>query len=59
MTDHPALAIDRTELADAFWATRAEVFAAMENLPGKTFEPPPRHAIAYNLLRDWLDRLAA
>ena len=59
ITDHPALAIDRTELADAFWATRAEVFAAMENLPGKTFEPPPRHAIAYNLLRDWLDRLAA
>lgn len=58
MTDHATLAVDRTELADAFWATRAELFAALENLPGKTFEPPPRHAIAHSLLRDWLDRPA-
>lgn len=58
MTDHSTLAVDRTELDDAFWATRAELFAALEDLPGKTFLPPPRHAIANSLLRDWLDRPA-
>ncbi len=55
-TDHPSLAIDRTELADAFWVSRGDLFAAMEDLPGKSFDPPPPHAIAHRLLREWLDR---
>lgn len=59
LTDHATLAVDRTELADAFWATRGELFSALEGLPGKSFDPPPQHAIAHTLLRDWLDRPAS
>lgn len=54
------LVIDRTELEDARWFTRAEVADAMEAIrrgeDGGAFRAPPRHAVANHLLRWWLDR---
>lgn len=49
------LTIDRTELDDARWFTRAEVAAAIAGEPDATFLPPPRFAIARTLLEHWLD----
>jgi NAD+ diphosphatase len=60
LTDEPALTIDRTELEDARWFTRAEVedavVAAGRNEPGEAFRAPGRHAIANALLRWWVQR---
>jgi NAD+ diphosphatase len=60
LTDEPALTIDRAELEDARWFTRAEVedavAAAGRNEPGKAFRAPGRHAIANALLRWWVQR---
>jgi NAD+ diphosphatase len=60
LTDEPALTIDRTELEDARWFTRAEVedavAAAGRNEPGEAFRAPGRHAIANALLRWWVQR---
>jgi NAD+ diphosphatase len=51
-----ALVIDRRELEDARWFTRAEVAEALERVADSTsFVPPPRQAIAYELLRWWLE----
>ena len=54
------LVIDRTELEDARWFTRAEVADAMEAIQqgegGGAFRAPPRHAVANHLLCWWLDR---
>lgn len=54
------LVVDRTELEDARWFTRAEVTDAMEAIQrgegGAAFRAPPRHAVANHLLRWWLDR---
>jgi NAD+ diphosphatase len=52
--DDPTLAIDTTELEDAFWADRAGVEAAMAGDPGAPFLPPPPYAIAHTLFRWWL-----
>jgi NAD+ diphosphatase len=56
--DDPSLTIDRTELEDARWFSRADVAAAMaasdEGIPGPPFTAPPRHAIANHLMRWWL-----
>ncbi|MFT4026933.1 MAG: NAD(+) diphosphatase [Novosphingobium sp.] len=58
--DDPALTIDRTELEDARWFTRAEVAEAIaaadrgEN--GTAFNAPGRQAIASHLMRWWLAR---
>lgn len=49
-----ALVIDKTELDDARWFTRAEVRAAMVGAADAAFLPPPRYAIARTLLEDWL-----
>jgi NAD+ diphosphatase len=58
--DEAALTIDRTELEDARWFTRAEVedavAAATRNEPGQAFRAPGRHAIANALLRWWVER---
>lgn len=58
--DDPELAIDRTELDDARWFTRAEVADAMAAIRhgevGEAFGAPPPHAIAHHLLRWWLTR---
>lgn len=58
--DDPALRIDRTELEDARWFTRAEVEDAMQAVErgetGRAFQAPPRHAVANHLLRWWVER---
>lgn len=47
------LAIDPNEIEDAIWVTREEARAA---LAGETarFLPPPRYAIAWTLLNEWV-----
>ncbi|CAA9501792.1 MAG: NADH pyrophosphatase, decaps 5'-NAD modified RNA [uncultured Sphingomonadaceae bacterium] len=47
------LTIDRTEIEDAFWATRDEVLAALSGDPAAPFIAPPPYAIARNLLESW------
>lgn len=49
-----SLTIDRDELDDARWFTRAEVAAAMQGDDGAAFLAPPRFAIARTLLEMWL-----
>jgi NAD+ diphosphatase len=49
-----ALTIDREELDDARWFTRAEVAAALAGGPGAAFLPPPRFANARTLLDHWI-----
>ena len=49
------LTIDRTELDDARWFTRAEIADALSGADGAAFQPPPRFAIARTLLERWLD----
>ena len=48
------LTIDRAELDDARWFTRADVRAALEDEPSAAFIAPPRFAIARTLLETWL-----
>lgn len=48
------LVIDKTELDDARWFSRAEIAAAMAPEPGAVFIAPPRFAIAHTLLEHWL-----
>ncbi|QNM83845.1 NAD(+) diphosphatase [Sphingomonas sabuli] len=48
------LTIDRTELDDARWFTRAEVAAAVAGADEAPFGPPPPFAIARSLLEHWL-----
>ncbi|WP_126171933.1 NAD(+) diphosphatase [Altericroceibacterium xinjiangense] len=51
-----ALTIDRTELEDARWFTRAEVADALaKGEESDTFIPPPRQAIARHLLEWWME----
>jgi NAD+ diphosphatase len=49
-----ALRLDANELEDAFWATRAEVEAALAGDPGARFLAPPAFAIANTLLTRWI-----
>ncbi|WP_033920681.1 NAD(+) diphosphatase [Sphingomonas sp. 37zxx] len=61
MADDDTLALDPTELEDAFWATRDEVVAAMAGAgagagaEGARFLAPPRYAIAHTLMEAWLE----
>ncbi len=48
-----AVTLDRNELEDAFWASRAEVRAALAGDPAAPFLAPPRYAIANTLLTRW------
>lgn len=50
------LTIDRTELDEAGWFTRAEVSAAMAGDDSAPFIAPPPQAIAHHLLQWWLDQ---
>jgi NAD+ diphosphatase len=50
-----ALTIDRTELEDAMWVSRAGVEAALRHDPRAPFLAPPPFAIAHSLLRAWLE----
>jgi NAD+ diphosphatase len=57
LTDDTALTIDYTELEDARWFTRAEVAEAMaKGQDSESFVAPLRQAIAYHMLRWWLER---
>jgi NAD+ diphosphatase len=48
-----ALNLDSEELEDAFWASRAEVEAALAGDPAAPFQAPPAFAIANTLLTRW------
>lgn len=48
------ITIDRTELDDARWFTRAEVIAAMAGAEDAAFIAPPPFAIAHHLVAWWL-----
>ena len=50
-----ALTIDRHELEDAIWVSRAEVQAVLAGGSGP-FLPPPPYAIAHTLLEEWAMR---
>ena len=49
-----ALTIDKTELDDARWFSRAEVEAALRGDTDAPFQAPPKAAIARTLLEHWL-----
>ena len=53
------LVIDRAELDDARWFTRAEVAAALRGEADAAFVPPPPFAIARTLVEHWLAAPAA
>ncbi len=50
------IVVDRTELEDARWFSRAEVLAMLEGRHPEGFLPPNPVAIAHHLLRAWVDR---
>ncbi len=54
--DDPAITVDYTELEEADWFTREEVSAAMGGDESGRFIAPPPFAIAYHLLKWWLER---
>jgi len=54
LAERRALTIDHSELEDARWFSRAQVTAAMRGDAGAAFHAPPRHAIAWHLLENWL-----
>jgi len=58
--DDPAIVIDRTELDDARWFSRADVVDALAAIErgemGTAFGAPPASAVAHVLLRWWVDR---
>jgi NAD+ diphosphatase len=58
--DDPALVVDKTELDDARWFTRAEVEDAMRaarsGARGEAFSAPPPFAVAHHLLNWWVGR---
>ncbi len=56
-TDNRDLTVDYTELEDARWFSRTEVEEAMSRgKEAESFVPPPPTAIAYHLLKWWLER---
>ena len=50
------LVVDKTELEEARWFTRAEVVQAMSGDEDGAFIAPPPHAVAHHLLKWWLER---
>ena len=57
MADDATVTIDRTELEDARWFTRAEVAEAIDKGPESTsFRAPFSIAVAHHMLRWWLEK---
>ena len=55
----PRLTIDERELEDARWFTRSEVATALEmGRESSSFVPPPPQAVAFHLMRWWLENEA-
>ena len=52
--DDDSLTIDKTEMAEIGWYSRADVIAAL-NGDGPFVAPPP-HAIAHHLMEWWISR---
>lgn len=52
------LTLDRAELEDAKWVTRADVAAALAGDPDASFAAPPGYAIAHSLFRAWLAEMS-
>lgn len=50
-----AITLDRNELEDAKWVTRAGVRAALAGEPDAPFIAPPAYAIAHTLFRIWAE----
>ncbi|NJC35142.1 NAD+ diphosphatase [Sphingomonas jejuensis] len=48
------ITVDRTELEDARWFSRAALAAAMAGAPDAAFGVPPPYAIAHSLMAAWL-----
>lgn len=55
-TDSDDLTIDETEMAEVRFFTREEVAASLKG--DGPFRAPPKHAIASNLMRWWLEKTA-
>ena len=55
-TDDPALTLDEEEIEEAAWFSLDEVKAAMNGDADAPFISPPPFAIAYNLLKHWIDK---
>ena len=55
VTDDPTLTLDEEEIEEAAWFSLDEVKAAMAGDAGALFVAPPPFAIAYNLLKHWVD----
>ena len=53
--DEDSLTLDETEIEHAFWADAQDVQAALAEQPGARFHAPPPMAVAWHLLRYWLD----
>jgi NAD+ diphosphatase len=49
------IAIDKTELEDARWFDRAEVAQMLMRKHPERFATPPPVAIAYHLIRAWVE----
>jgi NAD+ diphosphatase len=58
-TDDPALTLDTTEIEDAKWVDAAGVRAALAGDPDAPFIAPPPMAVAYWLLRHWVEGISA
>ena len=54
--DDDALVIDETEMAEINWYTREEVASSLNG--DGPFAAPPPHAIAFNLMKWWLEKKA-
>lgn len=53
--DDDALKLDETEIEDALWCDAAGVQAALDGNPDAPFLAPPPMAVAWHLLRHWVE----
>lgn len=54
-TESDALTLDQTEIEDAIWVDAAQVRAVLRGEPDAPFLAPPPVAVAWHLLKIWLD----